>query len=195
MAPTKFDICSRALTRVGAKPIVSFDEATAEAIVAAREYEPKVQEALSAHPWRFATDQRVLNKLQDVPAGRWGFAYQAPSQVLTVHTVTLGDVPIEYDRYGDKIFTNEDGQLVIDYTFRAAEATWGTLFTAALTEELAAIFALALARDQGLHDTLYNKAEEVLWPRARLRESQQQTTRRMKSGRYIAVRAGLRARW
>jgi hypothetical protein len=55
MALTQIGLCSRALLKIGAHSIASFDEGTAEAEVAAGLYATVRDTVLSAHPWNFAT--------------------------------------------------------------------------------------------------------------------------------------------
>ena len=60
MALSALALCSRALLKIGAQPIASLDEGTAEAEVAANLY-PGLRDALlAAHPWSFATGQATL---------------------------------------------------------------------------------------------------------------------------------------
>lgn len=57
MALSSIALCSRALLKLGASTIASFDEGTAEAEVSANLYPPVRDALLSAHPWNFATGQ------------------------------------------------------------------------------------------------------------------------------------------
>ena len=60
MALSALALCSRALLKIGAQPVASLDEGTAEAEVAANLY-PGIRDALlSVHPWTFATAQATL---------------------------------------------------------------------------------------------------------------------------------------
>ena len=60
MALSALALCARALLKIGAQPIASLDEGTAEAEVAANLY-PGLRDALlAAHPWSFATGQATL---------------------------------------------------------------------------------------------------------------------------------------
>jgi hypothetical protein len=188
MPETKFDICSRALVRVGGAPITAFDTSSAEAVAAGQDYEPMVQARLSSHRWRFATAQEDLVRLTDTPAGdQWEHAFQLPAGLLLLHGITRAGRPVEYDRYGDKVFTNEDDGLVADYTFRADESRFPAYFATALMTELAHGFALNLARNRDLAATLAPMVNAE-WQRARTADSQQQTTRRIRHSRLIAAR-------
>ena len=65
MALSALALCSRALLKIGAQPIASFDEGTAEAEVAANLYPAARDALLSLHPWSFATAQATLPRLAE----------------------------------------------------------------------------------------------------------------------------------
>ena len=78
MAISSIDLCSRALLKIGASSIASFDEGTAEAEIAASLY-PVVRDAmLSVHPWNFAITRQVLARLLDKPTSDFSHAFQLP---------------------------------------------------------------------------------------------------------------------
>lgn len=54
MALSATALCSRALLKIGAATIASFDEGTAEAEVASNLYRPIRDNLLKGHPWSFA---------------------------------------------------------------------------------------------------------------------------------------------
>ncbi len=56
MALSAIALCSRALLKIGAATIASFDEGTAEAEVANNLYGPIRDKLLAAHQWSFACD-------------------------------------------------------------------------------------------------------------------------------------------
>jgi hypothetical protein len=188
-ANSALDIASRALVLIGAEPITSFDSSSTEALVASNMYEDTVRASLSMSRWRFATEQAVLNQLTDVPTGRFDMAHQLPSDLLVLHAVTVNDNRIQYSMYGDKIFSDSTANetLVADYTFRADEVNFPSYFTMAVEYSLASIFATAIARDDGLMNLMERKAN-VLMAQARNLDSQQQTTRRLTTSRFITDR-------
>ena len=188
-ANSSIDIASRALVLIGSEPITSFDTASTEALVASNMYEDTVRATLSSARWRFATEQAVLNQLTDVPTGRFDIAHQLPSDLLVLHGVTTNDRLIEYTVYGDKIFSDSTTQdtLIADYTFRALENTWPSYFSLAVEYALASIFATAIARDDGLMQVMEAKGRELM-AKARNLDSQQQTTRKLSTSRFITNR-------
>lgn len=188
-ASSPIDVCSRALILVGAEPLSSFDDGNNEALIASNMYEDVARSSLVNTRWRFATNQAVLNRLTDAPLGRFDAAYQLPSDWLMSHVVTVNDTPIEYQTYGDKLFCNEDStsELVLDFTFRANESDWPSYFCLAVEYELASVFAVSLARDQGLAQLMSQQAAATMM-KARNLDSQQQTTRKLSTSRFIANR-------
>tara|TARA_R100000234_G_scaffold119831_2_gene103943 strand:- start:933 stop:1526 length:594 start_codon:yes stop_codon:yes gene_type:complete len=188
-ASSPVDVCSRALILIGADPISSFDDGNNEALVSSNMYEDVARASLVNTRWRFATNQVVLNRLTDAPTGRFDAAYQLPSGWLMTHVVTVNDFPVEYQTYGDKLFCNEDASasLVLDFTYRANEEDWPSYFTLAVEYELASVFALSLARDQSLA-TLMSQQAATTMMKARNLDSQQQTTRKLTTSRFIVNR-------
>lgn len=188
-ANSSIDIASRALVLIGANPITSFDSSSTEALVASNLYEDTIRASLSMARWRFATEQAVLNELSDAPTGRFDIAHQLPSDLLILHAVTVNDNRIEYTVYGDKVFSNSTSQdsLIADYTFRAEEINFPSYFTLAVEYSLASMFATSIARDDSLMKIMEEKAR-ILMAQARNLDSQQQTTRKLTTSRFITDR-------
>tara|TARA_R110000764_G_scaffold16369_3_gene45817 strand:+ start:596 stop:1189 length:594 start_codon:yes stop_codon:yes gene_type:complete len=188
-ANSGIDICSRALILVGANPISSFDDQTTESTVAVNMYEDIVRASLVNTRWRFATEQAVLNALSDAPTGRWDIAHQLPSDTLMLHGVTVNDTLIDYQVYGDKVFSNlSTADVVIaDYTFRAQELNWPSYFVLAVEYSIAVVFATAIARDSSLATLMASQAEKAM-AKARNLDSQQSTTAKLTTSRFIIAR-------
>jgi hypothetical protein len=185
MTDSKFDICSQALVLVGANTVNSFDENTTESKVSGQLYESTLENLLTRCRWRFATKQQQLSKLTTNPLGRYDSAYQVPSDALQIHTVSLSDSIIEYDRYGNEIYadTSASDILIADYTFQPSEADFPPYFKQALVFELASLFAGAIARNDTLSQLYSNKASIQLTV-AKGQDSQQQTNRRVDVNRF-----------
>tara|TARA_A100001391_G_scaffold86962_4_gene57387 strand:- start:8093 stop:8686 length:594 start_codon:yes stop_codon:yes gene_type:complete len=188
-ADTPLDICSRALILIGAEPISSFDDGTTEATVAVNMYEDVVQAALVNSRWRFATNQKIVNRLTDAPTGRYDYAYQLPSDMIMLHGATVNGNLIEYQVYGDKLFadTTETDTVIVDYSFRASEVDFPSYFTLAVEFSLAIIFATSIARDASLAGLMTERAESAM-AKARSLDSQQQTTRKLETSRFLTAR-------
>ena len=68
---------------IGANPITSFIDGSAEANVATEIYEDLVQEELSMYPWSFAKEQEVLGQLVAEPVDAVSYTH------LTLPTILL----------------------------------------------------------------------------------------------------------
>lgn len=187
-ANSAIDICSRALILVGAEPITSFNDDTSEALIAGNMYEDIARTNLTSTRWRFATNQAILNRLSDAPTGRFTAAYQLPEYIF-LHAVTVRDYQIEYNVYGSKVFCDADvsDELIADYTYRAEEVDWPSYFSVCVEYAMATVFATALIRDQSLA-VLMDQQYTRLLAKARSIDSQQQTTRKITTSRFITNR-------
>lgn len=188
-ANTAIKICSRASVLMGGSPISSFTDGTVESDVCDAMYEDVARSALSNTRWRFATNQSTLTRLSTAPTSRFDAAYQLPSGMLMLNAVTVNDLPIEYDLYGDKVYCDAvaTDAVIADYIFRATEANWPPYFTISVEFSMAAVLAISVARDAQLSSLLEQKAN-VYMMQARRLDSQQQTTRKLNTSRFIAQR-------
>lgn len=186
---TPIKICSRASLLIGGEPISSFTDGTSESIVCDAMYEDIARAALTNSRWRFATNQAVLNRLADAPTGRFGAAYQLPADFLMVSSVTVQGDPIKYDIYSGKVFcdADESDELIADYVYRADEGDWPPYFVIAVEYMVAAMLATSVARDSAMSQMMEQKAMYHT-AQARRLDSQQQTTRKLNTSRFIAQR-------
>jgi len=192
MADTKVDICARALIMIGAQPISSFDDGSTEALVASNIYENITQSILCRHRWKFATEQQQLSLLADAPTGRWEYAYQLPTSpdLLQLNTITVADVPIEYARYGDKVFVNgydSNTSVIADYIFRQDESEFPAYFKLGLEYTLASIFAGSVARDAAMIKQFSDLAERQILI-GKNTDSQEVTNKKLSTKRFITNR-------
>ena len=69
-----------------------------------------------------------------------------------VHAVTVQDLPIDYNIYGNKVYadTSASDVVIADYTYRAQEEDWPSYFSVAVEYSLAVVFATSIARDAQL---------------------------------------------
>lgn len=188
-ANTPIKICSRALILIGEEGIASFADGTAQSDVADAMYEDVARASLTNSRWRFATAQSELNRLVAAPDGRYSAAYQLPGDMLMLSAVTVGGHPIKYDTYSGKVFCDASPTdvLVADYIYRADEADWPAYFTIAVEYAMASVFAVSIARDAQMSQLMEQKAQFNMIQARRL-DSQQQTSRKLNTSRFIAQR-------
>ena len=179
------DICARALVMIGANPITSFADGTTEATIASNTYEDTIRADLAMMRWRFASGQVQLSRLTAAPVGRFDAAYQLPSDMLVLHTVTIADDHVLYDRYEDMVYCNAttNDVVIADYTYRPDEAYWPPYFIILAQYHMASLFAAAVARDAGIQK-LYLDQYAAHMRIARNLDSQSQTTKKLVTNRF-----------
>jgi hypothetical protein len=168
MAYSAIGLCARALLKVGASPITSFQDGTAEAELAAALYAPTRDALLAAHGWSFAMKQAALARLADPPGVDFAHGFALPDDFLRALSLGTGG------RGRGLSYRIQQGQLLADapavtltYVERAAEGRFPAFFDAALIARLAAEFCIPLTENTSRAETLL-KSAEIEFRRARL---------------------------
>lgn len=163
MVKSAIDLCSQALVRLGAEPISSFEEGTAEADTADALYPGVRDECLSAHPWSFATGQAELERLTAVPVADYAHAYQLPNDLLRV--VSAGEDGrgrgIAYRIHEGRLHSDAE-RVTLTYIFRADETAWPAFFGNVVVQKLAAAFAVPLTDSTSAAEASARAAEIAL---------------------------------
>lgn len=188
MAISSIDLCSRALLKIGASSIASFDEGTAESEVAASLY-PVVRDAmLSLHPWNFALARQVLARLLDKPTSDFSYAFQLPPQCLRVMSAGTGNRSrgIDYRIAGRRLHSNAE-DVILTFVARPDETDFPPFFDMTLIARLAAEFCIPLTDSTSRWEGLQELAEREL-RRAKLIDSQEDTAPRFEDFSLIEER-------
>ncbi|WP_237217238.1 hypothetical protein [Falsiroseomonas oryziterrae] len=181
-------LCSRALLRLGAQPIASFTEGTAEAEIAANLY-PGIRDALlSAHPWSFASGQADLPRLADTPFADFTRCFQLPPDFLRALSAGSGGRGrgATYRIHEDRLHADAEA-ITLTYVFRPDESAFPAFFAAALVARLAAEFCLPLTESVSRAEALFRLAEQELRA-ARQADSQQATIRAIEGFPLVDIR-------
>ena len=190
MALSAIALCSRALLRLGARSIASFDEGTAEAEVCANLYPVARDALLSAHPWNFATGQARLARLSAVPVADFSHAFQLPGDFLRVLSAGGGGRGrgLPYRIHERRLHANAE-TVTLTYIFRPDESTFPPFFDQALIHRLAADFCLPLTESTSRAELL-EKIADASWRHARLIDAQEETPRAIEDFALIAAHGG-----
>lgn len=107
MAILELDVLNRALTKMGARVLVSVDEDTEGARLWRANYPSLRRAEIRRYLWNFAMTRASLPSLATAPAWGWTLAYQLPLNWLRTARVGL---------YGDNepAFTEEGGLILTD---------------------------------------------------------------------------------
>ena len=190
MAETDISVANQALVRIGGAAITSFTDGTTESSVASTLYETYVRGQLALTRWNWAKKDFSLNKNSDTPLEMWDYGYDVPSDLLVLHRVLYGDRDIEFERFKDLIYTNQDNDaddVVAIYTYRVDENDWPAEFLLSVVTGLAAQFATSLARDDKMAAVLSEEGA-VLFAQSRRNAAQGHTAKRANISRLTGAR-------
>jgi hypothetical protein len=188
MAITAEELCSRALLKNSLQPIQSFEEQTARAILA-KELYPQTRDALlSAHPWTFAVDVKVIAQAQEAPKADFAYQHPRPANFLRALSVGSGSSThgVRYKIQG-KFILADVTPITLKHIYRPAEADWPAYFDDCLIDFLAAAFCEPLTESSSKADRLLAIAENKSLPRARLIDSQSQTPSTIAAGFLVSA--------
>ena len=138
--PSEIDISSNALTKLGAKPITSFDDLTDRSNLC-RDYYPRVRDAvLRAYPWNCAITRMALALDATAPVFGYAYRFQLPVLPYCLRVLEVEDDP-EYKIEGRYLVTDESS---VNIKF-IARITDPGLFDALLVEAIECRLAAELA--------------------------------------------------
>jgi hypothetical protein len=188
MALSSIAICSRALLKLGADTIASFDEGTAEAEVAANLYPSTRDALLSAHPWSFATAQTTLARLTAEPLADFDVVYQLPADFLRALSAGAEGRGrgLDYRIHERRLHANVE-PVVLTYVFRPDESAFPPFFDQTLIARLAAEFCIPLTESTSRAESLH-KLAETEFRRAKTIDSQQDRPERFEGFSLADVR-------
>lgn len=188
MALNDIALCSRALIRIGAAPITSFDDGTAESEIAGALYAPVRDALLSAYAWGFATGQVTLSQLADAPLADYSYAYGLPADFLRALSAGTGGRGrgLGYRLSQGALHTDADN-VVLTYVFRPEEEEFPPYFDQALIARLSAEFTIPITESTSRAEAHFRIADEE-FKRARQIDAQQDTPNRIENFTLVDVR-------
>lgn len=188
MALNDVGLCSRALVRLGAAPLTSFSDGTAESEIASVLYAPVRDALLSAYPWSFATGQVQLSKLNETPEADFQNVFQLPSDYLRAISAGNGGRGrgLTFRIMRGKLYTNAD-DVILTYIFRPEEEEFPPFFDTALIAKLTAEFCIPVTESTSRAETL-SRLSDREYQNARQIDAQQDTPSRLENFTLIDVR-------
>ncbi len=188
MALNDVALCSRALIRIGAAPITSFNDGTAESEIAGALFGNTRDALLSAYPWSFASAQIELSQLQDEPVADYNYAYQLPNDYLRAISAGTGAKGrgLNYRISRGNLHTDASA-VVLTYVFRPDESEFPPYFDQALIARLSAEFTIPVTESTSRAEAHFRIADEE-YERARQIDAQQDTPNRIEDFSLIDVR-------
>jgi len=188
MALNDVALCSRALIRLGAAPITSFADGTAESEIAGALFGPARDALLSSYPWTFASGQVALTPLVDAPIADYQKAFQLPNDYLRAVSAGTGGRGrgLNFRIARGALHTNAE-EVVFSYIFRPEEEEFPPYFDMALIARLAAEFCIPITENTSRADALFRLAD-IEFARARQIDAQQDSPSSIENFSLIDVR-------
>ncbi len=188
MALNDVGLCSRALIRLGAAPITSFADGTAESEIAGALYAPTRDALLSAYSWSFAYGQMELTPLVDAPVADFQKAFQLPNDYLRAMSAGRGGRGrgLHY-RIARGVLHTDAGEVTLSYIFRPEEEEFPPFFDMALIARLTAEFCIPVTENTSRAEALY-KIADMEFSRARQIDAQQDSPSRLENFSLTDVR-------
>lgn len=188
MALSDIALCSRALIRLGAAPISSFDDGTAESEIASALFGTTRDALLSAYGWSFAMGQVTLDLLDAAPIADYQHAFQLPADYLRALSAGAGGRGrgLNYRITRNVLHCDADA-VTLTYIFRPEEEEFPPYFDAVLIARLSAEFCIPVTENTSRAEALFRMADSE-FQRARQIDAQQDSPARIEDFSLIKAR-------
>lgn len=188
MALNDVALCSRALIRLGAAPITSFADGTAESEIAGALFGPVRDALISSYTWTFAMAQAQLTPLLDGPVADYQKSFALPNDYLRAISAGNGGRGrgLNYRIARGALHTNAEN-VVLTYLFRPEEEEFPPYFDMALIARLSAEFCIPITESTSRADAMMRMADKEA-ARARQIDAQQDSPNRLENFTLIDVR-------
>jgi len=173
MAISRTEIVNKALTLVGANPIVSIDDDQQNARVVNRVYELSLRSILSEAPWRFALRRVLLAQTTDEP--EWYdtgevYVYQQPNECIRIFRAS--DRKAVWKPLGETIVSDTNG-LGVEYVYYLnTPSKYTSSFVEAFVDKLCADIAFMILNSRTVAQGFLEKYEEVSLAKAMAENAQ-----------------------
>ena len=158
MTTTNVSICNEALSMIGAKSIISFDDATENARRCASIYDSTRKALLRMHPWSFAKKRVQLAPISTHPSFGYAHAFPLPSDFMRVYDA--GE--INYEIEGRHILADTDLINLVYVYDNDNEQTWDSLFVECMALYLVNKLAKPITGSQTEADSAWQKMQNLL---------------------------------
>lgn len=164
---------NKALTLVGASPVISIDDDSNNARVLSRVYEIALKSILAECKWNFATKRsnlsEVVNTLDFNDVGE-SIVYAKPTDMIRIYST---NPPYAAWREEGDYIISDSSDLGIRYVYYLdTPSKYPIYFIEAFTDKLAADIAYSIANSASLAEAFIKKYETISLPKAVAANSQ-----------------------
>lgn len=191
MAISRTEIVNKALTLVGANPVVSIDDDTQNARVVNRVYELSLKSILSEAPWRFALRRSLLAESSDeldwYDSGV-NVVYAKPN--LCIRVFRANDEKAVWQEVGEYIVSDTD-DLGVEYTYYLdTPSKYTSSFVNAFVDLLCADIAFIIVNSKTVAETFLEKYEKISLTKALAENAQVGTPAVMQDDEWDLAKVG-----
>jgi len=191
MATSKTEIVNKALTLVGANPIVNIDDDTQNARVVNRVYDISLRSILSETMWRFATRRKLLAQSSETldwyDTGEV-YVYVKPNDCIRIFETNDDDST--WREEGDYIISDTNDLGVRFVYYLDTPSKYSSSFIEAFVDKLASDIAFMIVNSKTLGESFLEKYEKVSLPKALAENAQTGTPRYQKDDAWEKAKLG-----
>ena len=195
ISQTALSMMSTALVLAGEKPLNSVTDPRYGAQVAAALFDMVYENEIQAVTWRFTCKKAALSQLNQTPVNEWQYAWQIPTDCLSVIGFWGVGPDKLYEIYGGNVlYTNinsnpsvSPASLILEYQFKPDPSTIPSYFSLLVTLALAKHFAKPITESDS-NRTKCEQAYEVQRGRAMFADAKQRPNRPLQHRPFIQVR-------
>ncbi len=195
VSQTLISCMSAALVLAGEKPLNSVTDPRYGAQVVASLTDMIYENELQCNPWRFSCKKAALSQLNYTPVNEWQYAWQIPTDCLSMIGFWGVGPDKLYEIYGNVIYTNITSgpsntgaaQLIAEYQFKPDPSTLPSYFTLLLTLAIAKHICKPITESDSARtkcEQAYNQQRSM----AMFADARQRPNRPMQHRPFIQVR-------
>jgi hypothetical protein len=157
---SKVDIVNMALTLIGGKPILSFDDISKEGALARTTYDGIRDVVLESHPWKCAIKRAAFGLSATEPGFGYSTGWDVPQDCLRVIEVEGTNPDLPWVREGNLLLCDIDAPCNVRYIFRnETVGTYSPSFIKALAQRLQAEWAEPITRNSTVQKSQFDLAD------------------------------------
>ncbi|MCR5506872.1 MAG: hypothetical protein K6F04_03430 [bacterium] len=183
MSFSNIELCSKALNKIGANSITSFEDGTVESEICESIYLGLKQKLLCLYAWSFALKTALLTRADDVNRYDYSYAYILPADFLRAVKISSG---VKYKIAGSYLFCNDE-EVELEYISDVGEDCFSPLFVSSFIYLMAAELSISLLNDTSKYSLFYRLFNSEI-KEAKSIDGMQQTTESLKNFSLIDAR-------
>ena len=194
VSQTMLSMLSAALVLCGEKPLNSLTDPRYGAQVGAALFDMVYENELQAVTWRFSCKKAALSQINATPINEWQYAWQIPTDCLSMIGFWGVGPDKLYEIYGNVIYTNinsnpsiQPASLIAEYQFKPDPSTIPSYFSLLVTLALAKHMCKPITESDSAR-TKCEQAYEVQRGRAMFADAKQRPNRPLQHRPFIQVR-------